>query len=122
MEYKIRVNEMPLMNAMFSFRIVSHNEELGWNDKGYWVFNTLTEAKEYALKYINEQYWDYVNGPDAKNDIIKPKERIRYQRLWDLTDEFWEDYDLDQKRLIYLTEKMSMSLDELDKLVTKEDK
>ena len=113
MKYKIKLDELPLMIAHMTFEVVSQNED------GHWTFDNLEEAKEEALRFLDEQYDDYVNGDDTTNDIIKPKSLIRNTRLSDLVDPFWEKYDENMTRLDYFLRHIPIDirLEEMDDII-----
>jgi len=110
--YKIKISDSlsNMLYQMISFEIISKYDDGEFGD-GNWTFDTLKEAKGEAIRYLNEQYYDQVNNPD---DPIKPKSLIRNLRLCDLWDDFWDEYDKDQKRLEYLMK--DMSYEDLEKL------
>ena len=110
--YKIKISDSlsNMLYQMISFEIISKYDDGEFGD-GHWTFDTLQEAKDEAIRYLDEQYYDQVNNTD---DPIKPKSLIRNLRLCDLWDEFWDEYDKDQKRLEYLMK--DMSYEDLEKL------
>ena len=112
--YKIKITDSSYSFQIIDFEIISKLDEGDFGDlfgDGHWTFDTLQEAKDEAIRYLDEQYYDRVNNT---NDPIKPKSLIRNLRLCDLWDKFWDGYEKDQKRLEYLMK--DMSYEDLEKL------
>ena len=109
--YNIKIVFSGFGQPSFSFEIVP-SWDTGDFGTGEWVFDTLAQAKDAAIRYLDEQHYDQVNN---RKDPIKPKSLIRNTRLEDIWYFFWETYEEDQKILDYLTEKMSP--DEFDTML-----
>ena len=113
--YQIKIVNVPLMNT-YSFEIVSK-----WDDgnfgNGHWVFDTLTEAKDTIIAYMHEQH------PQTVNDPVIGAGRIRNVRMSDLWDDFWNEYDLDMKRLgSFLDGISSEDFKEMDRKIAEQDR
>tara|TARA_R110000823_G_scaffold3438_1_gene13148 strand:+ start:195 stop:488 length:294 start_codon:yes stop_codon:yes gene_type:complete len=89
---------------MVNFEIV----EPHYDGQDYWIFDSLEEAKDAGIAYLEEQDADRVNSDDG---IIYPRTMIRRITMEILWDEFWKNYTEERKLVDNMTDEEYEKID-----------
>jgi hypothetical protein len=112
--YQIKIS-MSSTFCMMHFEIVEpghQREEFDGELTDRWIYDSLEQAKYFAIAYLEEQYPDEIDACS----MIKPRSIINNIRMCDLWDDFWSVYEEDRKLLNALKDD---EYDELTKRIKK---
>mgnify|MGYP003152098397 CR=1 FL=1 len=111
--YKIKMESTSFNFCCVSFEIV----EPYYDEQDYWIFDSLEEAKDAGIAYLEEQDADRVDGDDG---IIFPRTQIRAITMEQLWEEFWQNYTEEQKIVNAITDEEYKTIEERIKNTTRE--